>query len=492
MKKVLYEENLMVARCFFILLFSLLCMDLKGQSAGNFEQFYFLGSQGSFSVIQRADLQIDDNWRIEGRHNYENNGAFSLHTGRTFRKEGTFSYSFTPILGPILGGYIGASAGLNVEVGFKNFSFSSEPQYTFSIEDGAQNYFYSRSSLEYKPAKWLRIGVSGQQTRFEAKNTLAKGFVFSAKYKNWTFPVYLFNPTTTDRYYLFGVKLSWKGKERTGAKTASSLPSVPTAPDKEEDQKSLLKEHSIQSGETREKSSENSQKAGSSASDPEIQKKSSGKDAGRGTASPNPVLGGDSKALPDPGAEKNNSNSGKSGTGSLGKGASNENTKGPLRTGGENVVNRLNEPQQQAKPGKAEYQNQENSKQAEGPTRRGGINSPEISIKKLGRDSTVTSKLEGSKSSAGNREIAEGEERFFAVLIRVFKTEADAVAMQSRLATEFGKQSVYFSEGAGYGIRIIGFKERSAAQKFLEKVSAAVLKSYSIIPYVQRNIEVKK
>ena len=182
-------------------------LSLKGfnQSNGAFEQYYYSGKNRPFSWVPILSYSTYDNWYMEARGNYEATNSASLYVGKTFRKTALISYSIIPIAGLVAGGFNGGSVGANVALDYKKISFSSQSQYTFSIENRATNFTYSWSDLTYQLKGWVSAGASLQQTR----GLFEKGILVRVVYKNLSIPLYVFNPATCERYFVLGLNLEW-------------------------------------------------------------------------------------------------------------------------------------------------------------------------------------------------------------------------------------------------------------------------------------------
>lgn len=83
----------------------------------------------------------------ELRYNYEALKTISVYTGKNFSGDGKINYTFTPMLGIVLGNYNGGSAALNIDVEYKKFSFSAQSQYTVSKKQQGDNFFLTGLSL---------------------------------------------------------------------------------------------------------------------------------------------------------------------------------------------------------------------------------------------------------------------------------------------------------------------------------------------------------
>jgi hypothetical protein len=104
----------------------------------------------------------------------------------------------------------GGTVGSNVSMEFKNLFLSCESQYTFSVQNTTENFFFNWSEFGYQLSKLVYAGVALQLTRqYQIKNIWEPGVTMGLTYKNWTFPVYAFNLTNTTRNYVLGINWEW-------------------------------------------------------------------------------------------------------------------------------------------------------------------------------------------------------------------------------------------------------------------------------------------
>jgi hypothetical protein len=182
-------------------------LSLKGfdQATGTAEQYFYLGKNRPLSWVPILTYHTPSDWYVEARGNYEANNSASLYFGKTFKKTALISYSIIPIAGLVMGGFDGGSVGANVALDYKKISFSSQSQYTFSIQNQAANFTYSWSDLSYQLREWVSAGVSLQQTG----RLFEKGILIRGVYKKFSVPLYVFNPSTSERYFVLGLNLEW-------------------------------------------------------------------------------------------------------------------------------------------------------------------------------------------------------------------------------------------------------------------------------------------
>lgn len=181
------------------------------QVHGGIEQYYYYSGSGPSTIVPRAYYQSTKNWYAEVRYNYEELETFSVNGGRTFSKEGRISYSVTPVAGLVFGRINGGSIGSNINAEYRDLFFSSELQYTFSIEDRAADFFFNWSELGYQVTGLVYAGFALQFTHpYETSNSLEPGVMVGFTFKNWSFPVYLFNPGSNNRNFVLGINWEWK------------------------------------------------------------------------------------------------------------------------------------------------------------------------------------------------------------------------------------------------------------------------------------------
>jgi len=186
----------------------------KAQQHAGLEQYYYMGVYKTFTLVPIAYYQTNKNWYAEGRYNYEALNTLSLYGGKNFEKKAAFSYSANPIAGVVLGRMNGGSVGINLELDYKNFYFNTQSQYTFSVQQHSNNFIYSWSDLAYKFSEKFSAGVSLQQTKlYQVNQTLEKGLLIKTGFKNWTFPLYVFRPETSERYFVLGINYEWQNND---------------------------------------------------------------------------------------------------------------------------------------------------------------------------------------------------------------------------------------------------------------------------------------
>ena len=186
------------------------------QASGGVEHYYFTRSAESAALMTPiAHITSANNWYGEARYNYDEVNTFSLYAGHTFSGNGNLSWQATPLIGGLMGEMTGGSLGMHFGMDFRKMFFSSQSQYSFSLENGTDRYFFSWSELGYEATKWLYAGVAVQQTNlYRVKGRLEPGCMVGFSIRNWTIPLYAFNASGEERYFVLGVNWQWEGKKK--------------------------------------------------------------------------------------------------------------------------------------------------------------------------------------------------------------------------------------------------------------------------------------
>ncbi len=198
-----------------ILLFLAVQLAVFSQTAFSVEQYSFLGGGQTSLLAPVAHYQTPKKWYAEARYNYEDIQTFSLYAGRVFSGKDNLSWSVTPMIGGMAGKLNGGSFGLNSAISYGKFNFSSEAQYSVSAATHQDNFFYNWSELWYEPFDWVYTGIALQHTRMFASNSLVDpGVLLGFSYNQWSFPLYSFNPLSSQRYFVVGINWEWRQNKK--------------------------------------------------------------------------------------------------------------------------------------------------------------------------------------------------------------------------------------------------------------------------------------
>lgn len=188
-------------------------LSAKTQAHGGVDQYYSVSRSKPVLFMPVVYFKTGKNWYVEGRYNYEAAQAYSLYAGRTFEKDGEFSYSISPIAGIVRGSFEGYSAGLNFEAEYKKYFVASQSQYTINAKTRNQNFAYSWTDVTYKICEAVSAGFSFQHTKVrDDKMITERGVLLKVSTGKWSVPVYLFNPFKTQPYFMLGLNYEWKKK----------------------------------------------------------------------------------------------------------------------------------------------------------------------------------------------------------------------------------------------------------------------------------------
>lgn len=186
------------------------------QSVINFEQYHVVNPGQPYSYMPVMNYQHSSNWYAEARYNYEDIETFSLYLGKAFTfGKNDLSCSLVPMLGGSVGRFNGISTGLNIDMEYDKFFFSSQSQYSRSTNQCSQSFTYSWSEVGYQSLKWLYAGLSVQHTYDRViGNELQPGVMIGFTFNRFTIPVYTFEPFNSGRNFIVGLTMEWKHTKR--------------------------------------------------------------------------------------------------------------------------------------------------------------------------------------------------------------------------------------------------------------------------------------
>jgi len=190
-----------------------------GQADINLEQYHIVDPHQPYTYMPVMHYQHKKNWYAEARYNYEEVETFSLYLGRAFTGGNELNYSVVPMLGGSMGKFKGVSTGLNIDMEYNKFFFSSQSQYSMPVSQYGQNYWYSWSEVGYQSMKWLYAGLSVQHTHDRLiGDEVQPGMMIGFMFNKFTIPVYTFDPFTNGRNFIVGFNMAWKhGKKKQPA-----------------------------------------------------------------------------------------------------------------------------------------------------------------------------------------------------------------------------------------------------------------------------------
>lgn len=161
---------------------------------------YFFPDEFIFLPIFKADKNT---LHLEARYNYEDLETFSGWIGYNFMGGDELEYTFTPMLGGVVGSSNGIAPGLELTLTYKNFEFYSEMENLFDLSDKENNFYYNWSDLTYSPTDWLWLGISGQRTRlYQTDVNIQRGFILGGGFKQWELTTYFYNLDLENPFFL--------------------------------------------------------------------------------------------------------------------------------------------------------------------------------------------------------------------------------------------------------------------------------------------------
>ena len=159
---------------------------------------YFIPDEFFVLPVFRADK---NKLHLEARYNYEDLETFSAWAGYNFSGGENFEYTFTPMVGGVVGLANGVAPGLEMTLSYKGFELYSESEYMFDFE--VENFFYNWSDLTYSPTDWLWFGISGQRLRvYQSELEVQRGLLVGGGARNFELTTYWYNIGLDDSFVL--------------------------------------------------------------------------------------------------------------------------------------------------------------------------------------------------------------------------------------------------------------------------------------------------
>ncbi len=195
---------------FLMILFLWIGPILHAQSEGGIEQYHYFGGNGANSIVPVIHLQSKRGWYGEARYNYDEINTFSLLGGKTFSGYNKLNWSITPLLGISFGEMNGYITGVNFSIEKNKYFFNTQSQYTIAATSNYTNYFFTWSEWGYQPLKWLYGGFTIQYTQVVNEAALVEpGLLLGITIHKLTFPMYIFNTLSNNRFLVLGVNWEW-------------------------------------------------------------------------------------------------------------------------------------------------------------------------------------------------------------------------------------------------------------------------------------------
>jgi len=197
-------------RSYLTIMFVMIVTIVKSQAHGGIEQYYYTAA-GEPVIVPKVYYESRHHWYGEMRYNYEGFQTVSVNAGKVFSNKGLLFFSVTPFAGIVLGRLNGGTLGSNIKMEYSRLFFSSESQYTFSLEKRVDNFFFNWSELGCELNKTFYAGLALQVTQlYKRENTWEPGAMIGLTYKNWTFPFYAFSPGGDKPNFVLGINWEWK------------------------------------------------------------------------------------------------------------------------------------------------------------------------------------------------------------------------------------------------------------------------------------------
>jgi hypothetical protein len=147
---------------------------------------------------------------LEGRYNYEAEGAGSAFFGWTFSMGDKVAMDVTPMLGAVFGDMSGIAPGLEFNLDWKRLNVYYEGEYVIDLDDDEGDFLYGWTEATWALADWVRVGVVGQRTRlYDTGLDVQRGPMVGFTYRWIDVAGYFFNPGSEDSFEVLSVSVEF-------------------------------------------------------------------------------------------------------------------------------------------------------------------------------------------------------------------------------------------------------------------------------------------
>lgn len=194
-----------------LLLLLLIPFISKGQEQPKLgiEHYQYWSAISKTSMVPVVNFTTKKKGYAECRYNYEEVNSFSVFGGKIIEGGKDFQYRFIPMLGISAGDFAGVSVATKTDIEWKRFFLSAEMQYSASFQNKRSNFIFNWSELGYGVSDFFFCGVSMQYLLTDKSGNVEPGLMAGVNYKKITFPLYLFSPFKSSRYFVLGVNYAF-------------------------------------------------------------------------------------------------------------------------------------------------------------------------------------------------------------------------------------------------------------------------------------------
>jgi len=184
------------------------------QAKSGIENYNLLSQSSGYVWMPVAHYQSKKGIYTELRYNYEDIQTLSFFGGKALDGGNMFNYTLTPMVGISFGRFSGLSLAANADLEWKKFYLSSQTQYSIATKPGVADFLFSWSEIGYNITEKFFGGVAIQYTLQQGEKIAETGFVVGLSSKNVSFPVYVFSPFNTGRYFVVGLNYEFDFKRK--------------------------------------------------------------------------------------------------------------------------------------------------------------------------------------------------------------------------------------------------------------------------------------
>jgi hypothetical protein len=171
------------------------------------DYYIFPADQNIFMVTTTADKNM---LHLEARYNYEDRNTASVFAGMNFSFGNQLKFLLTPMAGLVFGHLNGAAPGLEADLSYKAFDFSSQSEYVFDFSDKANDFAYTYLQLGATFLKKIKAGIAAQRTQayrtnLDLQRGVFAGYTIGKLNASFTW----FNPFTDSYFFVSALSINF-------------------------------------------------------------------------------------------------------------------------------------------------------------------------------------------------------------------------------------------------------------------------------------------
>ena len=113
-----------------------------------------------------------------------------------------------------VGDFGSISAAAKMELNYRKFFMSAEIQYSQALKNEQPGFFFTWPEIGIDLTKFFFAGIAAQYTIQRNTSNFEPGILAGINFKNFSIPVYIFNPFQNNNYLVIGLNYEYNLKKK--------------------------------------------------------------------------------------------------------------------------------------------------------------------------------------------------------------------------------------------------------------------------------------